>query len=82
MKTKRLSIICFGVLVLAALLSSCAPSVPHSVAERKECVTCHGNAGVKPYPAWHAKSGYGNDDCSGCHRVKVTDRNVAGAVTE
>jgi len=82
MKNKGLSLILVVALSLALILISCAPSIPHSVQAQKECVTCHGNNGVKPYPAWHAERGYNNDDCSSCHDLKIDNRDVAGATTK
>jgi hypothetical protein len=82
MKNKGLSLVLLGALSLAVIFISCAPSIPHSVQAQKDCITCHGNNGIKPYPAWHAKRGYKNDDCSGCHDSKSDNRNMAGAPTK
>lgn len=82
MKNKALFFVLLGALSLAVILISCAPSIPHSVEARKECITCHGNTGIKPYPAWHAKRGYKNEDCSRCHEPMTDKRNVAGATTQ
>ena len=79
MKRTGLSLILSGALGLAVLLVSCAPSIPHSVEARKECVTCHGTNGIKPYPAWHAQRGYTSVDCSSCHELKIENGTVAGA---
>jgi hypothetical protein len=82
MKNKGLYLNLLGALILAATFISCAPSIPHAVDAQKQCVTCHGNNGVKPYPAWHAERSYTNDDCSGCHDLKIDNRNMAGATTK
>jgi hypothetical protein len=82
MKYKGLPLTLLGALILTVILISCAPSIPHSVESRKECITCHGSNAAKPYPAWHASRGYTNDDCSSCHEPKTEDRNLAGATTK
>jgi hypothetical protein len=81
MTHKGLSLILVGALSLAVILSACAPSIPHSVQAQKECTTCHGTTGTKPYPAWHATRGYSNNDCSSCHDLKSENSPVAGATT-
>lgn len=82
MNTQGISLIMLAALVLALFLISCAPRIPHTVEARTECITCHGNDGVKPYPAWHAKKGYKNDECSSCHSPKSNERNMAGTATK
>lgn len=82
MKHKDLFLILVGALSLVVILISCAPSVPHSVQAQKECITCHGSNGIKPYPTWHANRGYKNDDCLSCHDVKIDNLNVAGGTTK
>ncbi len=71
MRTTGASAMLLMVLGLAVTLASCAPSIPHALEGRKDCITCHGQNGVKPYPEWHAKRDSGNDDCSHCHDVKI-----------
>ncbi len=43
------------------------PAIPHSLEGREGCVLCHGENGVKPFPANHA--GRTNDVCQMCHKV-------------
>jgi predicted CXXCH cytochrome family protein len=44
-----------------------APSIPHAVAGRDDCLICHNPVGgLKPAPADHA--GRSNDVCQGCHK--------------
>jgi hypothetical protein len=82
MKNTGLSLILSGALSLATIVASCAPPIPHAVEAQKECITCHGSDGVKPYPGWHAKREYKNDDCSHCHDQKTENRNLAGDATK
>jgi cytochrome b subunit of formate dehydrogenase len=39
--------------------------IPHEIAGREQCDTCHGPDGVAPYPANHA--GRPNESCTICH---------------
>lgn len=83
MKTTRFAVLSTGILTLAMmLLISCAPSIPHPVAEQRDCITCHGNNGIKPYPSWHASRDYTNADCASCHHVKDIGRNLAGTTAK
>lgn len=41
------------------------PAIPHPVEGREDCVLCHGENGVKPFPADHA--GRTSDLCQTCH---------------
>ena len=59
---------CF--LVLAVMLSACVPDIPHATNGRQDCISCHGQNGVKPFPQWHAKKQFSNDNCFTCHGVK------------
>ncbi len=64
----------FAVFSMAAavMLSGCAaPPVPHSIQGRSDCLSCHGQNGVKPYPAWHAERALSADVCSTCHKPAV-----------
>ncbi len=71
MKT-TFAVLSLGFLVgLAVLPSGCAPAVPHAIEERKDCISCHAQNGVKPYPEWHATKQYGNDQCANCHKSKT-----------
>ncbi len=58
-----------GLLVVSLALSACGPAVPHSLEGRSDCLSCHGQNGVKPYPEWHAERGLGNDVCVKCHEL-------------
>lgn len=42
------------------------PAIPHPVEGREDCVICHGENGVKPFPADHA--GRTSDTCQMCHQ--------------
>ena len=46
--------------------SGSAPKIPHVIAGRKDCLTCHSSYLVPPVPSDH--SGRTNDSCSSCHR--------------
>ncbi len=54
------------------MLSGCAtPPVPHLIQGRSDCLSCHGQNGVKPYPAWHAERALSTDVCTTCHKAAV-----------
>ncbi len=42
------------------------PAIPHPVEDRADCVLCHGENGVKPFPTDHA--GRTSDTCQMCHQ--------------
>jgi hypothetical protein len=42
------------------------PAIPHPLEGREGCVLCHGESGVKPFPADH--TGRTNDVCQMCHK--------------
>lgn len=42
------------------------PAIPHTLEGRDGCVLCHGENGVKPFPADH--TGRTNDVCQMCHK--------------
>ena len=47
--------------------SSVAPAIPHAIVGMEgQCLTCHGDAGVKPAPADH--EGRPVDTCTTCHQ--------------
>ena len=46
------------------------PAVPHPTEGREDCVLCHGEGGVKPYPADHV--GRTSDTCLQCHQPVVS----------
>ncbi len=50
----------------AASPSGGIPAVPHPLEGREDCVLCHGEGGVKPYPADHV--GRTSDTCLQCHQ--------------
>jgi hypothetical protein len=63
------------VIGLSVLLSGCSgPAVTHSVEGRTDCLSCHGQNGVKPYPKWHAERALGNDACATCHKPTAEGR--------
>jgi len=70
MKKSRLVLILAGLLISVLVLAFRAPSIPHPIEGKQKCVTCHAAKAIKPFPAWHEKRGYTNDDCSDCHSMK------------
>lgn len=40
-------------------------AMPHPVAGKEQCDTCHGSAKIKPYPVRHL--GWSNGSCTRCH---------------
>jgi hypothetical protein len=42
------------------------PPIPHALTDHDDCLTCHGDDGIKPSPADHA--GRSGDTCLGCHQ--------------
>jgi hypothetical protein len=44
-------------------------AVPHPFAGYERCDSCHGRAGMIPYPLRHL--GWSNDSCQGCHAQDV-----------
>ena len=82
MKNAGRLIIFVGLLILGLFLIFRPPSIPHSLEGTKECVTCHGSNGIRPYPTWHEELGYGNDDCSSCHHLNSENRTVTDAITK
>jgi hypothetical protein len=51
-----------------AASSGTPPAIPHDLAGRDQCLTCHGPSGVKPAPASHAS--YSNTMCQNCHKPR------------
>ncbi len=45
------------------------PTIPHQIKGKTDCIACHGQNGIKPYPKWHAEDRYGNEKCATCHHV-------------
>jgi len=44
------------------------PTIPHPVQAGMDCLQCHGQGKVKPYPADHV--GRTNEQCQTCHKPK------------
>jgi len=45
------------------------PAIPHDLAGRDNCLTCHNpEGGLKPAPKDHA--GRANETCQACHKLK------------
>ncbi len=40
-------------------------AIPHPVADHQQCDSCHGRAGIQPYPIRHL--GWSNASCTKCH---------------
>ena len=47
-----------------------AVAIPHEIAGREQCDTCHGPNGISPYPADH--QGRPNESCQICHKPGPT----------
>ncbi|MBI2861013.1 MAG: cytochrome c3 family protein [Chloroflexi bacterium] len=45
------------------------PLIPHPVAGREQCLTCHGEQGIKPVPANHV--GFDQGTCLSCHLLST-----------
>ena len=68
---KKLVLLCLACLIgLTVALSACGPAIPHPIEGRADCTACHGPQGVKPFPNFHVKRGFGNDDCTRCHHLQ------------
>ena len=64
----------------AAPASGGIPAIPHPLEGRDDCVLCHGEGGVKPYPADHV--GRTSDTCLQCHQpVAAGDSSATGGDT-
>jgi hypothetical protein len=50
-----------------AVAPGAAPAIPHALDGMGECATCHGAAGVKPWPENHAA--FTPDICANCHKA-------------
>lgn len=70
---KRAQLILAGLMISLVAVTACAPEppIPHSIEGRADCISCHGQNGVKPYPQWHAKRDFGNNKCTNCHQLKL-----------
>lgn len=51
-----------------------APTIPHPIEGRANCLQCHGASGVKPFPSNHA--GKANSSCTTCHLPGLVARSV------
>lgn len=70
---KKLAVLALGGLMgFSVIVSGCAPAIPHVLEGRKDCVSCHAQNGVKPYPKWHFKKQFDNGKCADCHKVKIS----------
>jgi hypothetical protein len=59
-----------------------AVQIPHSIAGLDDCLSCHGDTGIKPYPSDHV--GRTNSLCTACHQpsdVKVPPPQTPPAAT-
>jgi hypothetical protein len=48
-----------------------APDIPHPIAGREDCASCHGLGQVRPFPADH--QGRADETCQGCHEVNAAE---------
>jgi predicted CXXCH cytochrome family protein len=56
------------------------PAIPHDLAGRDNCLTCHNpDGGIKPAPKDHA--GRTNDTCQGCHKPATSSSPTAAPTT-
>lgn len=55
------------------------PTIPHPVAGRENCLACHGEDGLKPYPADHV--GRPVTSCTACHQVGAPTEEPTSAPT-
>ncbi len=65
-----------ALLIIMPLLAACGgqapastggpPVIPHTLEGRDDCLMCHGESGVVPFPADHA--GRTVDICTACHQ--------------
>jgi len=75
---KILACLILGCLIITlVVVSACVPAIPHSIEGRPDCISCHSQNGVKPYPEWHAKRELGNDACASCHSLKTANEDEA-----
>jgi hypothetical protein len=52
----------------APAASKAAPTIPHDLTGRANCMQCHAAGGQKPIPADHA--GRTVDTCQSCHKAR------------
>ncbi len=71
MKVKIVVIFLGCLAFLSILFIACASSIPHAIEDKKDCISCHGLTGVKPYPNSHAKREEKNEDCVKCHKLNI-----------
>ena len=76
---RKIAVVGLGIVIVAivafagVLIFAGAPAIPHSLQGRADCIGCHGSAGVRPYPKFHAEERFGNGRCTECHEVATTD---------
>ncbi len=53
-------------------------AIPHPIddAAHKDCVACHGEGKIKPYPANH--TAFTNEQCTSCHQLAATGGATGG----
>jgi cytochrome b subunit of formate dehydrogenase len=50
----------------SSVVTSVGAAIPHDLAGKEQCDTCHGQGQIKPYPADHV--GRPNESCQACHK--------------
>ena len=65
-------------IVTAEAPASGPPAIPHSLDGRDNCLLCHGESGVKPYPADH--EGRTAEQCQACHQPATDGAPAAPTV--
>ena len=58
-------------------VASVGPAIPHDIAGKDQCDTCHGQGKIKPYPADHV--GRPNESCQACHKPGPTSTPASAA---
>ncbi len=54
--------------------------VPHPIAPRTDCLICHGEDGVRPYPVENNHPSYEQDLCTRCHQPTLSDTETTHVV--
>jgi hypothetical protein len=81
MGMRRRMVHTFAVCLMAAavMLSGCAaPAIPHATEGRSDCLSCHGQTSVKPYPQWHAERALSSESCAACHKPRDGPKQQGG----